>query len=190
MKRRDQEERPANIQHPSTPFRRAQLAARGLEPFLPLWTGWSHWKDRRKQIATPLFPGYCFARFQLSQKDPTKRGWPSSRRSALQPFSSCLRSGRRLSAGPIGRPCRGRTADNIVPRWLRRLWNGWKIVAETIGRFQSRLVLVVLYFLIVSPFALFVRLCRDPLRIKTMGGSNWIDRRSRASGLEGSRRQF
>lgn len=47
---------------------RDQLAAKSLEPFLPLWTRWSRWKDRRKQIATPLFPGYCFARFQLAEK--------------------------------------------------------------------------------------------------------------------------
>lgn len=47
---------------------RDQLTAKGVEPFLPLWMRWSRWKDRRKQIATPLFPGYCFARFQLSQK--------------------------------------------------------------------------------------------------------------------------
>jgi len=47
---------------------RDQLAAKSLEPFLPLWTRWSRWKDRRKQIATPLFPGYCFARFQLADK--------------------------------------------------------------------------------------------------------------------------
>jgi len=47
---------------------RDQLAARGVEPFLPLWERWSRWKDRRKQIATPLFPGYCFACFQLAEK--------------------------------------------------------------------------------------------------------------------------
>ncbi len=47
---------------------RDHLAGRGAEPFLPLWTRWSRWKDRRKQIATPLFPGYCFARFQLADK--------------------------------------------------------------------------------------------------------------------------
>ena len=47
---------------------RDQLAARAVEPFLPLWTRWSRWKDRRKQISTPLFPGYCFARFPLDQK--------------------------------------------------------------------------------------------------------------------------
>ncbi len=47
---------------------RDHLAGRGVEPFLPLWTRWSRWKDRRKQIATPLFPGYCFARFHLADK--------------------------------------------------------------------------------------------------------------------------
>ncbi len=41
----------------------ARLVARGIESFLPLWERWSRWKDRRKMIETPLFPGYCFARF-------------------------------------------------------------------------------------------------------------------------------
>lgn len=44
-----------------------QLTARGIEPFLPLIQRWRQWKDRRKQVAFPLFPGYCFARF--SPKD-------------------------------------------------------------------------------------------------------------------------
>lgn len=47
---------------------RDRLEARGLEPFLPLWVRWSRWKDRRMQIATPLFPGYCFARFAPADK--------------------------------------------------------------------------------------------------------------------------
>ena len=25
---------------------------------------WSRWKDRKKQVEWPLFPGYCFARFE------------------------------------------------------------------------------------------------------------------------------
>jgi transcription antitermination factor NusG len=40
-----------------------QLVERGVEEFLPTITRWSRWKDRKKQIAWPLFPGYCFARF-------------------------------------------------------------------------------------------------------------------------------
>ena len=41
----------------------ARLLGRGIEAFLPLWERWSRWKDRRKRIEIPLFPGYCFARF-------------------------------------------------------------------------------------------------------------------------------
>jgi transcription antitermination factor NusG len=47
---------------------REQLAARGIEPFLPLVERWRQWKDRRKQVAFPLFPGYCFARFPQSMR--------------------------------------------------------------------------------------------------------------------------
>ena len=35
-----------------------------IEAFLPTITKWSRWKDRKKQIDWPLFPGYCFARFE------------------------------------------------------------------------------------------------------------------------------
>ena len=45
---------------------REQLAALGIEPFLPLAERPRQWKDRRKMVAFPLFPGYCFARFPLS----------------------------------------------------------------------------------------------------------------------------
>jgi transcriptional antiterminator NusG len=41
---------------------REQMMQRGVESFLPLMTRVSQWKDRRKRIEWPLFPGYCFAR--------------------------------------------------------------------------------------------------------------------------------
>jgi transcription antitermination factor NusG len=47
---------------------RQQIERQGLEAFLPTITKWSRWKDRRKRIDWPLFPGYCFARF-----DPNER---------------------------------------------------------------------------------------------------------------------
>ena len=40
-----------------------QLDHHRLEAFLPTITRWSRWKDRKKKINWPLFPGYCFARF-------------------------------------------------------------------------------------------------------------------------------
>ena len=42
---------------------REQLERKQIEAFLPTITRWSRWKDRKKKIDWPLFPGYCFARF-------------------------------------------------------------------------------------------------------------------------------
>jgi transcription antitermination factor NusG len=33
-------------------------------------TRWSRWKDRKKRIDWPLFPGYCFARFNSVERLP------------------------------------------------------------------------------------------------------------------------
>jgi transcriptional antiterminator NusG len=49
---------------------REQLERKGLEAFLPTITRWSHWKDRKKQIDWPLFPGYCFVRFNGAERLP------------------------------------------------------------------------------------------------------------------------
>jgi transcriptional antiterminator NusG len=49
---------------------REQLERKGLEAFLPTITKWSRWKDRKKQIDWPLFPGYCFARFHGGERLP------------------------------------------------------------------------------------------------------------------------
>jgi len=49
---------------------REQLAQKQIEAFLPTITKWSRWKDRRKKIDWPLFPGYCFARFEAQNRLP------------------------------------------------------------------------------------------------------------------------
>ncbi len=49
---------------------REQLEGKGLDAFLPTITRWSRWKDRKKQIEWPLFPGYCFARFESRERLP------------------------------------------------------------------------------------------------------------------------
>ena len=41
---------------------------RQIENFLPLWERWSRWKDRKARVEFPLFPGYCFARFSLTDR--------------------------------------------------------------------------------------------------------------------------
>ena len=42
---------------------RTQLEQKSIQAFLPTVARWSRWKDRKKKIDWPLFPGYCFARF-------------------------------------------------------------------------------------------------------------------------------
>jgi len=49
---------------------REQLERKQIEAFLPTVTRWSRWKDRKKKIDWPLFPGYCFARFDPADTLP------------------------------------------------------------------------------------------------------------------------
>ena len=49
---------------------RDQLARKRIDAFLPTITRWSRWKDRKKKVDWPLFPGYCFARFDPADALP------------------------------------------------------------------------------------------------------------------------
>ncbi len=46
---------------------REQIALKQYDAFLPTIPRWSRWKDRKKKIDWPLFPGYCFARFDPAE---------------------------------------------------------------------------------------------------------------------------
>ena len=46
---------------------REQIERKHYDAFLPTITRWSRWKDRKKKIDWPLFPGYCFARFNVDE---------------------------------------------------------------------------------------------------------------------------
>lgn len=49
---------------------RDRLEGMGLEPFLPMAKTLRQWSDRRVWTESPLFPGYCFARFSLTDSLP------------------------------------------------------------------------------------------------------------------------
>jgi hypothetical protein len=60
---------------------------------------------------------------------------------------------------------------------LKRAWARWKVVAHVIGNFQARVLLTLFYFVVVPPFALIVKLFKDPLALR--GGaaeSYWVSR--------------
>src|SRR5882757_1489643 len=46
---------------------REQLERKNFDAFLPTITRWSRWKDRKKKVDWPLFPGYCFVRFDPAE---------------------------------------------------------------------------------------------------------------------------
>jgi transcription antitermination factor NusG len=45
-----------------------QLQTRTVEHFLPLYETVRQWKDRRKRMELPLFPGYIFVRIPLQER--------------------------------------------------------------------------------------------------------------------------
>ncbi len=45
-----------------------QLQDRKLETFLPLYRSVRRWKDRRKELELPLFPGYIFVRIPRQER--------------------------------------------------------------------------------------------------------------------------
>jgi transcription antitermination factor NusG len=46
----------------------AELGARSVEHFLPLYSSLRRWKQRRVRLDLPLFPGYVFVRIALGQR--------------------------------------------------------------------------------------------------------------------------
>ena len=47
---------------------RDRLTGMGIEPFLPLMREMRQWSDRKVWTESPLFAGYCFARFLLTSR--------------------------------------------------------------------------------------------------------------------------
>lgn len=73
---------------------------------------------------------------------------------------------------------------------LRRAWARWLVIAHVIGNFQARVLLTVFYFLIVPPFAVIVKLTKDPLALRApRTGSFWTPRPD-ADPTAAARRQF
>jgi hypothetical protein len=74
---------------------------------------------------------------------------------------------------------------------LSAAWERWKLIAHAIGNFQARVLLTLFYFVIVPPFALIVKLARDPLGLRPPpGGTFWTDRPEADPDAAAARRQF
>jgi hypothetical protein len=71
----------------------------------------------------------------------------------------------------------------------RVLWRGWVALVHRVGAFQARVVLTLIYFVVVAPFSLVVKLGHDPLRMHRLPSSNWTARSGEPGGLAAARLQ-
>jgi hypothetical protein len=74
--------------------------------------------------------------------------------------------------------------------FLRLAWERWKKIARAIGVVQTRILLVLFYFVFVLPLGLIVRSTGDPLHLKARTGGNWTPHRQEKASLDSARRQF
>ena len=73
---------------------------------------------------------------------------------------------------------------------LRRLWAWWEPIARAVGNAQARLVLYVIYFVVVSPIALVMRVARGGFGEVPAGARGfWTHRPPSDHSLTAARRQ-
>jgi hypothetical protein len=76
-------------------------------------------------------------------------------------------------------------------RGPRRWWAAWTGFSRRMGNYQSRVWLSLLYFVVVLPFALVVRLFGAPLRTSASSSQGaWVQREGEATDLDSARSQF
>ena len=74
--------------------------------------------------------------------------------------------------------------------FVRTAWTHWKKIAHAVGVVQTRVLMVIFYFIAVLPIGLIMRLAGDPLHLKPPAGGNWTAHRHQEPSLDSARRQF
>jgi hypothetical protein len=103
-----------------------------------------------------------------------------------------MSNGIRASEAPVGsdaEPLRSLTRTSPAG-FIRAAWTHWKKVAHAVGVVQTRVLMVLFYFIAVLPLGLIMRLAGDPLHLKPPAGGNWTAHRHEAPSLDSARRQF
>lgn len=82
-------------------------------------------------------------------------------------------------------------AEKSLQGPIKRIWQSWKNFSKRTGTFQSKVILSLFFFLLVTPFALATKIFSDPLGLKPRGEkSHWIQKKETPSNFEHFRRQF
>lgn len=92
-----------------------------------------------------------------------------------------------LAGGPDGRMG---PQEHEPALWIR-LWTRWKRFGHRIGDFQARLILTLIYFVVLAPYGVVVRLFGDVLDVRRAERTTmWIRKKKEEPTVENARRQF
>lgn len=80
----------------------------------------------------------------------------------------------------------------IAPAILGPVQRGWMAFATVLGHINTRIILTVLYYLVMTPVGVIMRLFRDPLdrSLKDTRDSQWIRREREPVDVARYERQF
>ena len=80
----------------------------------------------------------------------------------------------------------------LFPAVLGPVQRAWMRFALVLGHVNTRIILTVLYYVVMTPVGLVMRLFHDPLDRKLKDGksSNWVKREQRPVEVERYERQF
>jgi hypothetical protein len=83
-------------------------------------------------------------------------------------------------------------AGLLVPPAARAFHTAWMRFAVLLGHVNSRVLLTLVYYLVVTPYGIVTRLVgRDPLRRRAAKGeSYWVERKTTRQAREGFERLF
>ncbi len=85
------------------------------------------------------------------------------------------------------------TVSLASPELLRRLYKGFLPVAHALGWINTRIILILVYYLVLTPTGLLMRLfCKDPMsrKIDVSVESYWTGRENRTVTKESLEKQF
>jgi len=69
-------------------------------------------------------------------------------------------------------------------------WERWVVFSRRAGTFNARVILTIFYF-VISPICMAVKVFSDPLRIKReKPSSNWQSAKNKTSDLNGAGKQY
>jgi hypothetical protein len=72
---------------------------------------------------------------------------------------------------------------------LRQIRKKWMVFAHKVEAFNTRAALTLVFFTVVAPFALFLKLFRDPLTLRRGRSSGWVQTNMPEEKLAEARRQ-